>query len=91
MIRSWRHKGLKELFEAGGSATVRPDQHRRCLRILDALNAAEVPADMNIPGWNFHSLRGKPKRWALAVNGPWRITFEFERGDAINVTLEQYH
>ena len=91
MIRSWRHKGLKELFEAGGSATVRPDQHRRCLRILDALNAAEVPADMNIPGWNFHSLQGKPKRWALAVNGPGVSRSSLNGGDAINVTLEQYH
>jgi proteic killer suppression protein len=91
MIRTWRHKGLKELFETGASAKVRPDQHRRCLRILDALTEAEAPADMNIPGWNFHPLLGKPKRWAVTVNGPWRITFAFESGDAINVTLEQYH
>lgn len=91
MIRTWRHKGLKGLFEAGTTAKVRQDQHRRCLRILDALNEAENPEDMNVPGWNFHVLQGRPKRWAVAVNGPWRITFEFERGDALNVTLEQYH
>jgi len=70
---------------------VRQDQLKRRLRILDALNEAETPADMNFPGWSFHSLQGKPKRWAVAVNGPWRITFEFESGNAIHVTLEQYH
>lgn len=70
MIRSWRHKDLKELFETGGSAKVRSDQHRRCLRIPDALNVTESPGDMNVPGWNFHALQGKPKRWAVAVNGP---------------------
>ncbi|MBI2801846.1 MAG: type II toxin-antitoxin system RelE/ParE family toxin [Gammaproteobacteria bacterium] len=91
MVRTWRHKGLKELFENGTSSKVRGDQHRRCLRILDALNVAERPEDMNVPGWNFHGLHGKPRRWAVAVNGPWRITFEFEAGDARNVNLEQYH
>ena len=68
---------------------MRPDQRRRCLRILDAPNEAETLADMNISGWNFRSLQGKPKRWAVAVNGPWRITFEFGSGDAINAALEQ--
>ena len=91
MIRSWRHRGLQELFESGTSAKVRPDQRKRCLRILDALNEAETPSQMNVPGWNLHALQGKPTRWAAAVNGPWRVTFEFESGDAINVMLEQYH
>jgi toxin HigB-1 len=91
MIEGWKHKGLKELFETGGSAKVRPDQHKRCLRILDALNRAKVPEALNIAGWNFHSLQGKPKRYAVAVNGPWRITFSFADGDALDVNLEQYH
>lgn len=91
MIGSWRHKGLKELFLTGSSAKVRPDQHRRCLRLLDALNQAAVPEDMNLPGWHFHGLRGVPRRYAVAVNGPWRITFAFAEGDADDVDLEQYH
>ena len=91
MIKSWRHKGLKELFETGTSAKVRADQHKRCIRLLDALDRAAAPESMNVPGWYFHSLRGKPKRYAVAVNGPWRITFSFSAGDAIDVDLEQYH
>ena len=91
MILSWRHKGQRDLFETGNSAKVRPDQHKKCLRLLDALSQAVLPEEMNLPGWHFHGLRGKPKRYAVAVNGPWRITFGFDGQDAIDVDLEQYH
>ena len=91
MILSWRHKGLKELFAVGKSAKVRPDQQKKCLRLLDALQQAVMPEDMNVPGLHFHVLQGKPKRYAVAVNGPWRITFGFDGQDAIDVDLEQYH
>ena len=91
MILSWRHKGLKELFAVGKSAKVRPDQQKKCLRLLDALQQAVMPEDMNVPGWHFHGLQGKPKRYAVAVNGPWRITFGFDGQNAIDVDLEQYH
>jgi proteic killer suppression protein len=46
---------------------------------------------MNLHGFNFHALHGKPQRYTVHVNGPWCITFEFENGDAIRVDLEQYH
>lgn len=91
MIVSWRHKGLRDLFLTGLSAKVRPDQQKKCLRLLDALQQAGRAEDMNLPGLHFHGLHGKPKRFAVAVNGPWRITFGFDNGDAIEVDLEQYH
>lgn len=79
------------LFRDGASAKVAPKLQVRCLQILDALDMAVAPEDMNVPGWNFHGLRGKPKRYATHVNGPWCVTFEFEDGDAYRVDLEQYH
>ena len=91
MIRSFKHKGLKELFRDGTSAKVGTVLQDRCLQILDALDMAVLPDDMNVPGWNFHGLQGKPKRYTTHVNGPWCITFEFEDGDALRVDLEQYH
>ena len=91
MIRSFRYKGLQQLFETGGSARVRHDLKARCLRRLDVLNAARQPQDMNIPGFDCHCLRGKPKRYSVHVNGPWCITFEWSDGDAAKVDLEQYH
>lgn len=91
MIRSFRHKGLKELFEAGISSKVRPDLQARARRRLDALDTAFRPEDLNVPGFNFHPLRGSPKRYSLHVNGPWCITFEWLAGNAERVDLEQYH
>lgn len=91
MIRSFRHKGLKELFERGESAKLPQTLHERSIVRLDALDQAGRPEDMNLPGFNFHGLTGKPKRYTVHVNGPWCITFEFEDGDALRVDFEQYH
>lgn len=91
MIRSFRHAGLRELFETGRSARVRPDLARRALQRLKVLDQAAVLSDLNVPGFNFHRLRGKPVRQSLHVNGPWCVTFEWEDGEAVRVNLEQYH
>jgi proteic killer suppression protein len=91
VIQSFRHKGLKELFETGSSRKVRVDLQARALRRLDALDQAGDLLELNIPGFDFHPLRGKPQRYSVHVNGPWCITFEWEQGDALRVDLEQYH
>lgn len=91
MIESFRHKGLAVLFMNNDAGKVRADLVERCRNRLDVLDNAVVPEDMNLPGFDFHSLRGKPKRYAVKVNGPWRITFEFADGNAQKVDLENYH
>ena len=91
MIKSFKHRGLAELFERGRSRKVRQDLQSRSLRRLDALDQAESLTDLNVPGFNFHGLRGMPKRYSIHVNGPWCITFEWEDGDAFKIDLEQYH
>ncbi len=91
MIKSFRHKALKDLFTKGKSAKVRAELQSRCLRRLDALDQAESLGDLKIPGFDFHGLRGKPKRYSIHVNGPWCITFEWIDNDAWRVDFEQYH
>ncbi len=91
MIRSYRHKGLKELFEKGTTARIQKSLQERCLRRLDALDRAARAEDMNLHGFDFHALHGKPQRYTAHVNGPWCITFEFDNGDAFRVDFEQYH
>ncbi len=91
MIKTFRHAGLRELFERGRSSRVRADLHRRALVRLKALDEAAKPSDLDVPGFNFHRLQGRPVRYSLHVNGPWCVTFEWEDGDAIRVNLEQYH
>lgn len=91
MIKSFKHKGLAELFERGHSGKVRQDLQSRSLRRLDALDQAESLTDLNMPGFDFHPLQGVPKRYSIHVNGPWCLTFEWENGDALKINLEQYH
>ncbi len=91
MIKTFRHAGLRELFERGKSSRVRPDLQRRAFVRLKALDEAAEPSDLNVPGFNFHRLHGRPVRYSVHVNGPWCVTFEWEDGDAIRVNLEQYH
>jgi proteic killer suppression protein len=91
MIRSFKHKGLKETHETGRSAKIRVDLRERCLRRLDALNAAGDLSEINVPGFDFHGLEGKPKRYSIHVNGPFCITFEWVNGEAWRVDLENYH
>ncbi|MBU2053644.1 MAG: type II toxin-antitoxin system RelE/ParE family toxin [Proteobacteria bacterium] len=91
MIKSFRHKGLSLLFLDDISSRVAPDMIKRCRIRLAALDEAERLEDLNIPGFDFHSLRGKPKRYSIHVNGPWCITFEWLNGDVWRVDLVQYH
>ncbi|MBI5121602.1 MAG: type II toxin-antitoxin system RelE/ParE family toxin [Rhodospirillales bacterium] len=91
MIRSFRHKGLARLFLDNDPSRVRADLVQRCHTRLRSLHAAQRPEDLNVPGYNFHGLQGKPKRYTIHVNGPWCITFEWEDGYALRVDLEQYH
>ena len=91
MIRSFRHKGLARLWNNGDPKGVRSDLLVRVRRRLTALNSAQDLRELDMPGWRLHQLHGEPVRYALSVNGPWRITFEWEDGEAIRVDLEQYH
>jgi len=91
MIESFIHKGLQELFEKGSSAKVQKALAQRELRRLDAIDAAKTPAALNVPGFDFHGLQGKPKRYSVHVNGPWCITFEWQGENAAGLDLENYH
>lgn len=91
MIKSFRHRGLSRLFIKNDASKVRPDLVERCRRRLSVLHAAENLEELQIPGFNFHGLQGKPKCYSIHVNGPWCITFEWNDGEALRVNLEQYH
>jgi toxin HigB-1 len=91
MIQSFRHRGLSELWATGKTKHIDSRMWKRILRRLEALNAATAPGDMNLPGFDFHPLTGMPGRYSVHINGPWCVTFEFEKGDAHRVGYEQYH
>jgi proteic killer suppression protein len=92
VIRSFRHKGLERLFTASAARGIPAAHVARIVRMLDRLDAAIRPGDMNVPGWRFHPLRGTQKaRWAIDVSGNLRLTFAFDGEDAIDIDLEDYH
>jgi proteic killer suppression protein len=80
------------VFQRGRSAKVPSELEDRIRRRLDVLDQAKHRSELNLPGYDPHPLEGhRPIRYAIRVNGPWRITFEWDRGDAVAVDLEQYH
>ena len=92
MIKSFRHKGLARYFEKGDRRGIDARQSSRMRRVLDALDQATSPEQLNIPGWRLHPLTGDRKgTWSISVSGNWRITFEFSGTDTVNVNLEDYH
>lgn len=92
MIETFKSKDLKELFETEKSSKIQKSQHKRILVRLDALEQAKSLKDLSLTGFGTHPLNGfNPTRYSISINGPWRITFEFENGNAQNVDIEQYH
>lgn len=91
MIESFRHKGLEELYVAGKTRRIGADHVRKCIRILQLLEVAEQPEDLNIAGLRFHGLQGSPKRWSVRVTGNYRITFGWSGENAVEVDFEDYH
>ena len=91
MLRTFRSRAIKAVWVTGGASKIPAALQGRVRRRLDALYAATAPEDMNVPGFDFHKLRGKPQRYTAHVNGPWCVTFEWDGEDAVQVGLENYH
>jgi len=93
MIRSFRHRGLRRLYEQDDGRGLKQDQVRRIARALFLIDNAATPGDMDrLPGLRVHRLTGDlADLWSLSVSGNWRIVFRFEDGDAFDVDLVDYH
>jgi len=92
MILSFRHRGLKRLFERDEKAQVRADMLSKIENILALLDRARSPDDMNLPGFRLHQLKGDLRGyWAVTVRVNWRIVWRFDGTDAVDVNLIDYH
>ena len=92
MIQSFRHKGLKRLFEKDETQGIRADHVQKVQNILAVLNRARVPEDMDLPGFRLHPLKGNRKGfWSVTVRANWRVIFRFENGRPCDVDLSDYH
>lgn len=92
MIRSIRHKGLKRLLQEDDPAGVNPEHAGKLRNILARLAASSVVADMDLPGFRLHALKGERKGfWAVTVRANWRVVFRFDDGHAEDVDYVDYH
>jgi toxin HigB-1 len=92
-IRSIRHKGLKRLYERGEKKGVPAALAEKLRDVLLAVDEAEQVDEVGLfPGWRLHALKGDLKGfWSVTISGNWRVIFRFEKGDAFDVDLVDYH
>ena len=92
MIRTFKHRGLKRLYERGDRSLIRADLVGTVEEILTLLDRAATLQALNLPGYRLHQLKGDRKGiWAMTIRANWRIIFRFEEGDAFDVELVDYH
>jgi len=92
VIRSFKHRGLRRLYEDQDKSGIRADLLDTVERILSVLDAATVPQALDIPRYRLHPLKGDLKGfWSVTVRANWRIVFRFEGTDAFDVELIDYH
>ena len=91
MIQSFKHRGLKRLYD-GDPSKLPADMVEKIETILAALDAATEPKDLDRPSFQLHALKGRRKgQWAVTVRANWRIVFRIERGDIHDVDFIDYH
>jgi proteic killer suppression protein len=92
-IRSFRHKGLKRLYETGYARGIQPDLVAKVTDVLYAIEQARRIEQVGLfPGWRLHPLRGdKQGYWSVRVTGNYRITFRVDAEDVFDVDFEDYH
>jgi toxin HigB-1 len=92
VIGNFRHRGLKALFERGDPSKVRADQAGRIADVLAHLDRARHPSDLDLPGYRLHRLKGDRKgTWSVTISGNWRVVIRFDKSDALDVDLVDYH
>ncbi|EHK7650640.1 type II toxin-antitoxin system toxin endoribonuclease HigB [Escherichia coli] len=92
MIKSFKHKGLKQLFEKGVTSGIPAQDADRINDRLQAIDTATDIGELNRPIYKLHPLKGdREGYWSITVRANWRITFQFINGDAYILNYEDYH
>lgn len=95
MIRTFRHKGLRDLWLHDDAKGVPGDGVAKLRRMMAALHRSSGPEQLaaaSLPGWRVHALKGDLAGcWSLTVTGNWRLLARFEDGDVVELDLVDYH
>ena len=92
-IKSFKHKGLKNLFNKGDRSKVDPNHADKLLDIMDTMAASHHPQDMKaIFGNDFDEKKGSGVGvYSVEINGNWRLSYETENDGAVVVDYLDYH
>ena len=83
---------MERFFLSGSKKGILPEHAEKIACILDRLDASTSPADMNLPGFKLHELKGQDAgTWSVTVSANWRITFTFQGQDAFVADYFDYH
>ena len=92
MIKTFKHRGLKRLFELGDQSKVSAKYLARIEDVLARLDIADTPNFLDLPGYELHRLKGNLRgSWSVKISGNWRIVFRLTDGDVFDVDLIDYH
>ena len=93
MIKSFRGRETRRVFERERSRRLSPDVQRLALRKLLILDAAEELGELRVPPGNrLEKLSGdRAGQYSIRINDQWRICFRWRNGDAYDVEITDYH
>ena len=94
MIKSFKHKGLKEFFETGNVKGIQAMHKNKISNLLAILNNLTSLNDLSSPIFRLHPLQGNMANlWSITVQANWRITFEHDEStnDVYIVDYQDYH
>lgn len=93
MIESFSSAETERLFTTGKSRRLPPGILRRAVMRLTQLDAATMIDDLRLPPSNrLEALLGSREgQWSIRINEQWRVCFQFERGNAQDVEIVDYH
>jgi toxin HigB-1 len=93
VIRNFKCKETAKIFNLERSKKFPPNIQQVALRKLKMLQWAMDVADLRIPPANrLEKLRGnRAGQWSIRINDQWRVCFDWQNGDALNVEIVDYH
>lgn len=92
MILSWKDASTRRFAETGRSRWSGLDVAKARIRLQTLHAATSLSGLGQLRSVGLHKLSGdRAGYWAMTINGPYRLVFRFEDGDAHDVEIVDYH
>ena len=93
MIKTFADKQTEKVWNREFSKKLPTDIQKAARRKLIMVNAASVLSDLKIPPNNQLEKLSKDRKGqhSTRINDQWRVCFRFDKGDAYEVEIVDYH